>query len=104
MRLKNWCTGYWSRRILRRFGCASLTRQQLYNVINGRSAATLVMAVPFEGHSAAALTYGLGCRPRMTSRKGASAERRSPCAVSRGRFKMSDSRPALVEKVADRRQ
>jgi hypothetical protein len=78
-------------------------RQQLYNVINGRSAVTPEMAMRFEEAS------GGGCRrvaedasrPRPRE-KCARAKGRSSCAVSRGRFDGSHVRPAVVEGIADR--
>src|ERR1700730_15354559 len=52
--------------------------------------------------SVTAPTCGLGCRPPTTSRKCARAKRKSPCAVSRGRFDGSHFRPAVVDGIADR--
>ncbi len=74
-----------------------VTREQLYIVINGRSAATPELAVRFEK----AFVCGAD-RPPATSRKCARAKRRSPCAVSRGRFDVSHLRPAVVERIAER--
>ncbi len=61
------------------------TRQQLYNGINGRSAATPEMALSFEMRSAAAPACGFGCRLPAISRKCASPKKRSEYAASRGR-------------------
>jgi transcriptional regulator with XRE-family HTH domain len=96
MRLKNWCTGKLAKANRKALGLSGaevakaigVTRQQLYNVSNGRSAVTPEMAVRHEGRSAA-LTCGLGCRTRMISRRCARAKRRSPCAVSGSRFEIS---------------
>jgi hypothetical protein len=74
-------------------------RHRLYSIIKGRSAVTPKMAVRFEKQATAEPTCGLGCRPPMTSRKCDVAKRRSPGAVSRGRY--SHFRPALVDGVAD---
>lgn len=43
-----------------------VTRQQLYNVINGKSAITPEMALRLERRSAAPLSTGSECRPPMS--------------------------------------
>jgi hypothetical protein len=51
-----------------------VTCKQLYTVSKGGSAVRPERAVRFKARSAAALTFGLGCRLRMTSRKGRQSE------------------------------
>lgn len=59
-----------------------VTRQQLYNVIGGKSAVTPEMAVRFEKGLAAALTCGCGCKRPTTLLKYASAKARFRSVVS----------------------
>jgi antitoxin HigA-1 len=73
-------------------------RQQLYNVINGRSAVTPEMAVRFE--KALGGDVWLRMQATTTSRKCASPKERSEYDALPGRYDGSHFRPALVERVA----
>jgi addiction module HigA family antidote len=76
-------------------------RQQLYNVINGRSAVTAEMAARFEKAFGGADVW-LRMQAADDLAKAPRSKRRSPCAISRGRYDGIRFRPALVDGITDR--
>ena len=78
----------------------AVTRQQLYNVINGRSAVTPEMTVRFE--EAFGGGADLWLRRQAARELARVRQSQKPCAVSRGRGDLGHARPAVVEGIADR--
>lgn len=80
----------------------AVTRQQLYNVINGRSAVAPETAVRFEEAFGGGADPWLRMQAARELAKVRQSQKKSPCADSRGRFDLGHFRPAAVEGIADR--
>jgi antitoxin HigA-1 len=78
-----------------------VTRQQDYNVINGRSAVTPKMAVRFEKAFGGGADVWLRMQAAHDLAKVRQGQEKSLCAVSRGRGDLGHFRPAVVEGIAD---
>jgi addiction module HigA family antidote len=80
-----------------------VTRQQLYNVINDRSAVTQEMAVRFEKAFGGGADMWLRMQAAADLAKVRPVRRRDQSTTPRAAAFCKSLRPALVKKVADRR-